>query len=277
VVGKLLAVLIIICALASVWMFASGKWWFTPAISAHAPQLDAQFIRTAIIVAIAFTAAQLALAFAIFRYGRRGNQRAHYSQGSAKVEWFWTAMIAAVFISLGITGQSVWLTLQVSKPSADAVQIEVVAQQFQWNFHYAGADKEFGRTAPQYINDRALNFIGIDPTDANGKDDIQTTTLLIPIDRPVNLTLHSKDVIHSLFVPALRIKQDAVPGLSVRLSFTAQQTGKYEIACAELCGSLHYNMKAYLLVLTQEEYDHLVVMPDAQFKQRVSELFKQYN
>ena len=176
-----------------------------------------------------------------------------------------------------ITGQSVWLNLQVSKPPADAVQIEVVAQQFQWNFHYAGADKQFGRTAPQYINDRALNFVGIDPTDARGKDDIQTTTLLIPVDRPVNLTLHSKDVIHSLFIPALRIKQDAVPGLGVRLSFTAQQTGKYEIACAELCGSLHYNMKAYLLVLTKEEYDNLAAMPDAQFKQRVSELFKQYN
>src|SRR5512138_1135334 len=160
-------------------MFASGKWWFTPAISAHAPQLDAQFTRTAIVVAIAFTAAQLALAYAIFRYGRRGHQRAHYSHGSARLEWFWTAIIALVFITLAITGQSVWLKLQFSKPDANAVQIAVVAQQFQWNFHYPGADNKSGRTAPQFINDRALNFVGIDPADANGKDDIQTTTLLI--------------------------------------------------------------------------------------------------
>jgi len=276
-VGKLLALLIIVCALASVWMFASGKWWFTPAISAHAPQLDAQFIRTAIVVAVAFVAAQLALAFAIFRYGRRGNQRACYSQGNAKLEWLWTIITAIVFIGLAITGQSVWLNLQLAEPDTNAVEIAVVGQQFQWNFHYPGADNKFGKTEPQFINDRALNFVGIDPTDANGKDDTQTTTLLIPVDRPIALSMRSKDVIHSLFVPALRIKQDAVPGLTVGVLFTAKQTGKYEIACAELCGSLHYNMKAYLLVLTQEEYDSLAVMPETKFKDRVSELFRQYN
>jgi hypothetical protein len=85
-----------------------------------------------------------------------------------------------------------------------------VAQQFQWNFHYAGKDGKFGRTDPKFIDDGSLNFIGLDATDTTGADDAVTSALAIPVNRPVELRLRSKDVIHNFWVPQLRFKQDLV-------------------------------------------------------------------
>ena len=81
---------------------------------------------------------------------------------------------------------------------------------------------------------------------------------------------------HSFWVPQLRFKQDAVPGLDVKVHFTPREVGQYEIACAELCGQQHYKMRSYMLVLPADEYDELVAMPQAQFNKRVSELVKKY-
>jgi cytochrome c oxidase subunit 2 len=120
------------------------------------------------------------------------------------------------------------------------------------------------------------HFVGLDPTDAAGKDDAQLTTLVIPLDRPVELTLRSKDVIHSFFVPALRFKQDSVPGMSIKVHFTANTVGKYEIPCAELCGSLHYNMKSNMLVVPSDEFDRLMAMSEEKFKDALGELIERY-
>ena len=274
--GKLLALLIVILTVGSVWTFTSGNWWFTPNISEHGDAIDRQFNFTAIVVAIAFVSSQLALAWAIVKFGRKGNERAVYSHGNNKVEWLWTIITAGVFIIVAIFGQMVWYRLHITPVAANAVPIEVVAQQFQWNFHYPGADQTMGKTDARYINDGSLNFIGLDPDDAAGKDDIQMSTLIVPLDRPVSILMRSKDVIHSFWVPALRIKQDAVPGMNVRIHFTAKQVGKYEMTCVELCGSLHYNMKTFMLVLPQEEYNELTAMEEGNFKDRTNELMKRY-
>jgi cytochrome c oxidase subunit 2 len=154
--------------------------------------------------------------------------------------------------------------------------VEVVAQQFQWNFHYPGADGTFGRTRPELINDASLNYVGLDPADPASKDDAQMTTLAVPVGRPTELILRSKDVIHSFFVPAFRIKQDAVPGMSIRVHFTPTKVGRYELTCVELCGSLHYNMKSFVLVLPEEEYADLTARNEESFKERMAELLQQY-
>jgi cytochrome c oxidase subunit 2 len=283
--GKLTGVLVFILAIGSVLLFigqpllfGSVLWWFPEGISEHAAGIDAQFNRTLWVVGIAFTAAQFALGYVVMRFGRKGDARAVYTHGSNKLEITWTAITAFVFVTLAILGQRVWAQLHLNAAADNATKVEVVAQQFQWNFHYPGADGVFGRTEARYIDDSSLNFVGLDPTDASGRDDAQLTTLVIPVGRPVELTLRSKDVIHSFFVPALRFKQDTVPGLAIKVHFTVKSggEGKYEIPCAELCGSLHYNMKSNMVVIPSDEYDRLVAMSEEKFKEQLGELLGRY-
>ncbi|HET8677306.1 MAG TPA: cytochrome c oxidase subunit II [Blastocatellia bacterium] len=270
--GKILGLLLGVLAIATVYMFLSREW-FPEVISEHGPALDAQFKRTLFVVGIAFTLAQLALGYAVFRFGRRGKERAVYTHGSNKLEATWTLVTAAVFITLGFLGQQVWARMHLNKAPDGAVKINMVAQQFQFTFHYPGADKEFGRTAPNLIDDSSLNYVGLDTEgDQKAADDIQTTTMVIPVNRAVEVTLRSKDVIHNFFVPQLRFKQDAVPGMAIKIHFTATKTGKYEVVCAELCGQLHYNMRTAVIVVDQEEYDQLSEMPKDAFTTRVGEL-----
>ncbi len=281
--GKITGVLVFIVAIGSVMLFVGQKvmfgsvmWWFPEGISEHAGAIDAQFMRTLVVVGIGFAAAQFALGYAVMRFGRKGNARAVYMHGSNKLEVTWTMITGAVFVVLAILGQRVWANLHLNAAADNATRIEVVAQQFQWNFHYSGADGVRGRTEAKYIDDSALNFVGLDPTDPAAKDDAQLTTLVIPKDRPVELTLRSKDVIHSFFVPALRFKQDTLPGMAIKVHFTAQKEGKYEIPCAELCGSLHYNMKSNMIVIPSDEFDRLIAMSEEKFKERLTELLERY-
>ncbi|HXZ39948.1 MAG TPA: cytochrome C oxidase subunit II, partial [Terriglobales bacterium] len=108
----------------------------------------------------------------------------------------------------------------------------------------------------ELINEGNQNYFGIDTDhDPDAKDDIVTAELAIPVNKPVRLTLHSKDVGHSFYVRELRVQQDFVPGIAIPLQFTATQTGRFEIVCTQLCGLGHYNMKAYLSVLSQADFD----------------------
>lgn len=275
--GKIVGLLLVILAVASVWMFVGqDTWWFPHNIAEHGKAIDAQFMRTLVVVGVAFTLAQLALGYAVIKFGRHGNDRAIYTHGSNKLEVTWTIVTAVVFVVLAVLGQKVWADLHLNAAPEGAVKVEVVAQQFQFNFHYAGKDGVFGKTDPKYMNDSALNYVGLDPSDSNTRDDVQVTTLVIPENRPVELTLKSKDVIHSFFVPALRFKQDTVPGLAIKVHFTALEKGKYEIPCAELCGQLHSTMKSNLIVVSAEDYDAMAAMTEEQFKDRMNELLQQY-
>ncbi len=82
--------------------------------------------------------------------------------------------------------------------------------------------------------------------------------MVLPVGRPVELRLRAQDVIHSLFIPAMRFKQDTVPGMEIHLHFTPTQVGNYEIACAELCGSGHYRMRSMVQVVSEEEFEKWV-------------------
>jgi cytochrome c oxidase subunit II len=276
--GRVLAVIIWIITLLSVLLFVAGKWWFPEGISSHAPALDRQFMITIVVVGLAFAAAQIGLGWMVWKYRDTGASadRAIYTHGSNRLEVLWTIITAVVFITLGLMGQSVWASLRLNDAPPGSYTVEVVAQQFQWNFHYAGKDNKFGRTDPKFIDDGSLNFIGLDANDASGADDSVISSLVIPVGRPVELRLRSKDVIHNFWVPQLRFKQDLVPGMEIKVHFTANKVGKYELACAELCGQLHFKMRSYMLVLPEQDVQALQQMPQEQFQARMAELLNQY-
>jgi cytochrome c oxidase subunit 2 len=137
----------------------------------------------------------------------------------------------------------------------DALQIDVFAQQFAWNIRYPGPDGIFGRVDSALI-DELSNPMGIDRSDAAAIDDVVVINqLYVPVDRPVQVTLRSRDVIHSFFLPNFRVKQDAVPGMSIPVWFVPTQEGRFELACTELCGLGHYRMMGFFNVLPQGEFE----------------------
>jgi len=274
--GRVFAALLWLMTILTVWMFVSHKWWLPPAITEHGPAYDRQFLVTIIIVGIAFAGAQVALGYMLWRYGaRRDTTRGIYSHGNNRVEMLCTAVTGVVFITMALFGQRVWAQLHFHEAPPGSAQVHVVAQQFQWNFQYPGADNTFGRTDPAKIKDAELNFVGLDDADPAARDDQVVTTLVMPAGRDTELTMTSKDVTHDIWVPELRFKQDVVPGMNIKVHFKPVKTGRFELACAELCGQLHYKMKSYLIVLPEADYDALMKLPQAQFQARITELNKQ--
>lgn len=242
-------------------LFAWSKWRLPESIATHSAMIDSQFRITLAVIGFGFLLAHAALGYVVWRYRARNNERASYLRDDARVEVILAAIAAVVFIALAITGQRVWARLRLNQAPPDAVQVEAVAQQFVWNFRHPGADGKFGRADPKLYNDADNSIgarpgpLGIDPNDPAGKDDIVTPTLVAPVDRPVSLTLRSKDMIHDFYVPALRLKQDVVPGMRINIHFTATREGRYEIACAELCGQFHHQMRAFLDVKSARDYE----------------------
>lgn len=246
---------LLVLSIASLVMFSGHYWWFPPLISTYT-DYDKQFTLTLIVVGIVFILAQLGLGYAVWRFRNRGTGKAAYFEGNNKLEALWTSVTLVVFLTLGVLGQKMWAQLHFHEAPADAMEVEVTGQQFQWNIRYPGPDGKFGRTNPALVRDSEQNYLGIDPSDPVGKDDITTANIMVVrVNRPVKVILHSKDVTHSFFLPGMRIKQDAVPGMTITIHFTPTQIGETEIPCAELCGLGHYRMRGLLRVVPPNEFD----------------------
>lgn len=251
----LLALIIWIIAIVTVWGFIGGPWQLPEGITAHSGAVDHQYFITIVVVGIVFFLAQFTLGYFIMRYrSRGGSERAVYSHGNTKFEVTMTLLTAVVFISLGIAGQRVWAEMRFRDAPPNSVEIEVTGQQFAWNFRYPGPDGRFGRTSPKLMDASTGNPLGVDDTDPAAKDDLVVPTLAIPLNHPVRLLLRAKDVTHSFASPNLRLKQDAVPGMIIPIHFTAIKAGRYEIACMELCGLGHFKMKTFLDVMPEQDY-----------------------
>lgn len=253
----LLSAILLVLTLAGCVLFAIKPVWFPAAITAEALQYDRQFTWTLWITGIIFIAVQLLLAWTILRGRRRAV--ASSTGGHRGLEWTWLGAATALFLTLAFFGSNSWAKIPSRKPGEEV--IEVYAYQFAWNFRYPGPDGRFGRTAIEFISDAGGNPMGIDPKDPAGKDDIVTASLRIPARRDVLLLLHSRDVIHDFFVRELRTKQDILPGMEIPLEIHVDQTGTYEIACAELCGLGHSQMRSVLLAMPPADYDRWKQQP----------------
>ena len=155
---------------------------------------------------------------------------------------------------LAATALPVWLSRsRLPDPNSVALEVRVVAEQFAWNVHYPGPDRQFGPTSNTRIS--ASNPLGIDRSVVTGRDDIGLSNILtVPVGHPVIVHLSSRDVVHSFTLNEMRVRQDATPGLTVRTWFTPTQTGKWDIACSQLCGLGHYRMRGSFAVVTAEEW-----------------------
>jgi cytochrome c oxidase subunit 2 len=255
-IALLLAILLI--TLLCVILFAAHPWWFPAGVSAHAAAMDHQFMVALWLLGGLFVAGHVLLALLLFRSRRQ--KAAVYSQGSWAAEFTWILAIAALFFWFNASGERLWSALRLHPHEyphdTSALQVEVTGAQFQWYFRYAGTDGRFGRTdAQRFSRPEEGNALGIDPADSAGRDDIVSSSLILPAGRDVELTLHAQDVIHSLFIPAMRFKQDTVPGMDIHAHFKPVQPGTYEIACSQLCGLGHYRMRAVARVVSEEEFE----------------------
>ncbi len=212
---------------------ATHHWWFPPAATAMADRVDGLFYLILGITLVMFALVATLLFTAVYRFRADRTDRARYTRGSLGLELLWTSVPALILVVLAVLSQHLWSQMKESPVDDDAaLSIEVRPRQFEWDIRYAGGDGLFG-------TDDDVNLIN---------------QMHVPVGRPVVLRLMSQDVIHSFFVPQFRMKQDAVPGLTTTMRFTATRTGSFQIACAELCGLGHYRMRGRLVIESPEAY-----------------------
>jgi cytochrome c oxidase subunit II len=238
---------------ATVYIFAAHLFPAPPPITSAALLVDHQYNLTLYAAGAAFVLAQLGLAYMVFRYRDRG-QPAHFARGSTWMEIAWTSVTLLVFLGLGVAGNRVWAEVEIAPSSGDAIQVEVTESQFVYTFRYPGSDGKFGRLDANLVSPATGNPLGLDPNDPASKDDIVTSSLTVPVDRPIELLIRSQDVIHNFFVRELRLQQDAVPGMVIPMHFTPDRVGHYEIVCTQLCGLGHYHMHSMLNVVTADDF-----------------------
>jgi cytochrome c oxidase subunit 2 len=255
--GKILAVTIIVIALVSAIPVVMHTWEAPPNISTHGQLIDEQMGDTMIEAGVSFLAAQILLAIFIWQFSKpRSEGKPKTFPGGAKgLVIAALVLVGAEVLALGVFGVKAWADVYLTAPSADAMPVQVQAGQFAFYFRYPGPDGKFGPLHPELINEATQNLFGLDPEhDPDSRDDIVTAEMAIPVNKEIHLLMHAKDVGHSFFVRELRVQQDFVPGLDVSLHFTATKVGKYEIVCTQLCGLGHYNMRAYLDVMSHEDF-----------------------
>jgi len=232
-------------------------WWLPPDISTHGAGIDNIIMLMHWFMLALFVGWGAFLIYTIIRFRARPGHVADYHGVRTHMSSYLETAIALVEVII-LVGLSipVWAEVKSNPPSpedADVV-VRVVGEQFAWNIHYPGKDGVFGKTDIALVN--GSNPLGIDSSDPHAKDDITTINQFhFPVGKKILVNLTAKDVIHSFWLPIMRVKQDAIPGTTVPLWFEAKETGQAEIACAQLCGLGHYRMKGFFSVDTPEEYD----------------------
>ena len=190
----------------------TNLYWAPEVATAGGKKIDSLLNFIFYLTAAVFVLTQAVYIYYLVKYRKRPGVKAHYSHGNNKLEIIWTAIPTAIFLGLVIFSNRLWGELH-SEPPADAMKIDVVSYQFGWDLRYSGADEQLGKVdVSTYSMD---NKFGLVEGDQAGLDDFSSTELVIPVNRPVHLYLHSRDVIHSFYVPEFRLYQAAVPGRTI--------------------------------------------------------------
>lgn len=211
---------------------------FPKGLSTYAGEIDALHDVIFLITGLVFVLTEGLLLYFMWAYRARPGHKAIYSHGHMGLEVAWTLLPIAIFIFIGVYSVRLWNKIKdpstfeknVAERNLKFFDVRVVGQQFEWHIFYPGADGKL-----------------------NTSDDIEVVNeMQVPRGEPIRVWLTAKDVIHSFFLPEMRVKQDAVPGMEVPIWFEATDFANLEIACAELCGLGHYRMKGLLKVVHKD-------------------------
>ena len=206
--------------------------WLPENISLEGQEVDYLFYIIYYITAVTLILVTVVMCAFLIKYRQKPGVRAIYSHGNTALELVWTITPTVILVVLVFMSQASWARLKLNPPANPDVRLQVLGKQFNWIVTYPGPDGKFGT-----------------------KDDVKLDNQVnVPVNKKVYISLTAKEVIHSFFIPAARVKQDLVPGRTTSVWFTAFKTGKFEIPCAELCGFGHSGMNGALIVHSPESY-----------------------
>lgn len=233
-----------------------------PLASQHGQYVDNLIIYVHLLMAALFIGWMAYFLLVLFKFHKSRNPKADYA-GVKSHASTWIEGLVALIEGILLIGVAVPLWAKASDttkfPSEkDSTVLQIVAQQFNWNVRYPGKDGVFGAQDPKFVKDD--NVFGVDPSDPKGKDDVQVSDEVhVVVNKPVIIWISSRDVIHSFKVIAMRVTQDAIPGMRIPIHFTPTKEGRYQINCAQLCGNGHANMSRGMLVVeSQAAFDKWV-------------------
>jgi cytochrome c oxidase subunit II len=261
-----LAFLIALLSLGT-WSFLHYKQYFrAEAASDIGVRTDNLFWIVMAIITLAFAITSFFLFYFAFKYRYRKGQRAFFYTDNHTLEIIWTTVPAVIMAGLVITGYLEWKKITYDAPDAkEVVTVEVTGKQFNWIFRYPGNDdNELGRYNYKLIDDN--NQVGVDFSDEKSFDDIVSSELHMPKGKKVLLLIRARDVLHSVYLPDMRAKMDAVPGMQTKFWFVPTKTTEemryetkdpefaYKLNCTEVCGGGHFSMAAPVVVETEAEF-----------------------
>jgi len=229
--------------------------WLPINISTHGADIDRLIFVVHIFMLALFVGWGVYLIYCLINFRERAGHESDLHVKHFKLPTYIEGAILLIEVCLLVFVSSpIWGRVKNEfPPEKDALVVRVVAEQFAWNIHYPGKDGKFGKTTSEKMD--GTNPVGIDRDDPDAKDDIITINQFhIPVNKPVIVRLVSKDVIHDFSIPVMRVKQDIIPGIEIPIHFEANQTGEFEIACAQLCGLGHYRMRGSFVVETPEAF-----------------------
>ncbi len=249
----LFTLLLLVMTVLGVWTFIDSEtflfgpqpegytWWWPAEISTYGEDIDFLFYLISGMILVFFVLTEGLLLWFVFKYGAKRPDKGAFSHGNHRLEFLWTGIPALLLLVIAFSQMSTFASIKFRSAIEDEpVFCDIWGSQFDWRFHYPGADGRLGTV-----------------------DDLQSPfELVVPDDQKIVMNLRSRDVLHSFFIPKMRLKQDAVPGMTFPIWFQAdpeqvalESKNHFDIICAELCGWGHYKMSGRVRVVSRSEYE----------------------
>lgn len=231
-----LGVAVFVWALFDLWPIQGH--WLPENINDHGHVIDQLFMFILYLTGVIFVGTGVALFWFLWKFDAAQNKEpVKFTHGSHTLEVVWSIVPAATLLFIAIYQMNAWADAKMRRPMegdqpAPAL-CEVTGRQFEWRIRYAGPDRKIGT-----------------------RDDIHVVNdLHLPVNEEIVIEIKSMDVLHSFFLPNVRIKQDVVPGMKQYVWFRPNKPGTYDIVCAELCGWGHYKMRGRMIVESRDKFD----------------------